>query len=168
MADDIAAKVTAPAPAKAPTAVINQPAPVNGELTPEERKARLDEIRRRMTMSTLHVEPPKGWEARWARHVDTQDIARLEYKGYQIVKDDPKTPRYKTAVRCREDGTYIVGDVILMEVPSEVFEFLKENEREKADLLVRGATEDFISRTLGEGVPTFERDARGREIRRHR
>ncbi len=143
------------------------PSPLNGELTPEERKSRLEEVRRRMSMSTLTVSPPAGWVIRWARHVDAADIARLEYKGYQIVHDDPRNPRYKTAVRIREDGTYMIGDVILMEIPQEVWEFLREQETEKATQMVQAAESDFIERAHKEGVPTFERDAKGRVVKEH-
>lgn len=142
--------------------------PLNGELTAEERKERLATIRRRMTLSTLSVEPPPGWVCRWARHTDSQDIARLEYKGYQIVKDNPKQPRYKTAITCREDGTYTVGDVILVEIPKEIWEFLREEENERANMMVQSAQNDFLSEAAKANVPTFERDAKGRIVKEHR
>src|SRR5436190_1787190 len=128
-----------------PTEAVKSAPPLSGEMTPEERKARLDEIRRRMQLSTLSVTPPSGWVCRWARSTDSQDIARLEYKGYQIVKDDPKSPRYKTAIRCRDDGTYSVGDVILVEIPQEIWEFLREDEKERADLMVQSAEAVFLT-----------------------
>jgi hypothetical protein len=162
--------VTAPAPAadvkaKAPAAaeITNAPA-LSGDMTPEQRKDVLAEVRRRMKSSALTVVAPPGWKYRWARHTDSQDIARLEFKGYRVVHENPKSPRYKTAVRLRDDGTYIVGDVILMEVPEEVWQFLREDEKERADKMVEGATEDFVNQTLSQEVPVFERDENGRVL----
>lgn len=148
-------------------AVVPTSAPRMKDLSPEERRARYEEIRRRMRQSRIQVTGDNSKIYYWARKDDTHELSRLEWMGYEVVHDDPKNPRV-TATGLREDGTYVLGDVILMHIDKEIYEFLESENARRARELVEGAKSDFVTDAQKEGVPTFERDEDPRKIVLHK
>ncbi len=134
--------------------VISQPGPAK-PLTYEERKHLLANIRNSMGRSRLVVKGPSDMRPYWARLNDMEEMSRLESLGFRVVVDDHKKPRYK-ASGLRQDGTYILGDVILMEVPIEVYNILEEENLKTARDLVASAKDSFKNEAERRGVPVFE------------
>jgi len=101
------------------------------------------------------VTPPAGKAGYWARKDDVNEMGRLDYIGFTIVRDDPKNPAWR-ANGLKEDGTYIVGDVILMEIDAEVYDFLLNENVERGRQMVEGASAEFKAQAERQGVPTFD------------
>src|SRR3979490_1272169 len=121
--------------------IANAPASTEG-LTPEQRRQRFAELRARMGRSMTEVTAPAGKTGYWARKDDMNELGRLEYLGFVIVRDKPKQPAWK-GNGAREDGTYIVGDVILMEIDSEIYDFLLNENVERGAQMIEGASTGF-------------------------
>jgi len=132
-------------------------APQTKPLTVEERKQRLIDLRKRMGRSQIEVTPPAGKTGLWAPKDDTREMARLQWVGYSIVHDDPKSPAWK-ASGATADGTYVIGDTILMEIDTEVYDLLQEEYRQMNLDQRTNAKAAFISDASREGVPAFEID----------
>jgi hypothetical protein len=142
------------APPKVPITPASAP-PAKTALTLEERRQRYVDLRARMGRSMTEVTPPAGKAGYWARKDDANEMGRLEYIGFIIVHDDPKQPIWK-ANGAKEDGTYIIGDVILMEIDAETYEFLLNENVERGRQMIEGASESFKSEAARQGVPTFD------------
>ena len=149
-------------PPKAPVTVVSAPPATEG-LTAEQRRQRFAELRARMGRSMTEVTPPAGKAAYWARKDDANEMGRLEYLGFRIVHDDPKKPTWK-ANGARDDGTYIVGDVILLEIDAELYEFLLDENVQRGRQMIEGASASFKQEAARQGVPTFDvtKPAKGR------
>lgn len=126
-------------------------------LSNEEKQQRFAELRARMSESRLKVIAPPGRTAYWARKEDEQELSRLDYMGFRIVHDDPKAPKFK-ASGLREDGTYCLGDVILMDIDTETYEFYLEEDHRQSEALVSSVKQSFIDDAEKQGVPTFKVD----------
>jgi hypothetical protein len=125
---------------------------------PEARRAWYRSMRERMSKSHFAVEKiPAGYTPYWARKDDEVELARLDVLGFKVVRDDPKHPRYR-ANGLRADGTYIMGDVILMEVPTELYAFYEQENLDRARMMVEGVPQQFISEAEKAGAPAFEID----------
>lgn len=148
-------------PQKALT-VVNQPGP-SKPLSSEERKQLLTRLRRNLGRSRLEVQGPSDMWPYWARINDNSEMSRLESFGFRVVVDNPKSPRYQ-ASGFRDDGTYILGDVILMEAPIEAVKFLEEQNLETARNLVASAKQGFKEEAEKAGVPTFEVNPKVKEV----
>jgi len=138
-----------------------QSAPLaKGVLTDEERKKRFQELRQRQGRSMLHTEGPPGKTGYWARKNDSAELSRLEYVGFSIVKDDPKHPSWK-ATGLQEDGTYVVGDVILMEIDSVLYQMLLDDDAKRCRDMIPSASSNFQVEAAKQDVPTFETSGKG-------
>src|SRR5258707_4803027 len=105
-------------------------APQAKPLTAEERKQRLIDLRKRMGKSQIEVTPPAGKTGLWAPMEDSRELSRLQWIGYSIVHDDPSNPKWK-ASGGKADGTYVIGDVILMEIDTEIYDLLQQEYSEQ-------------------------------------
>lgn len=163
MATDI---TTAPPKSdKIPPAVeVTSAPPAAKGLTPEERRQRYAELRARMGRSMTETTPPAGKAGYWARKDDVNEMGRLEYIGFTIVRDNPKAPVWK-ANGLKEDGTYIVGDVILMEIDADLYEFLLQENVERGRQMIEGAGESFKQEAERQGVPSFDVAGKGRIVK---
>lgn len=148
-----------------PTPVVptSQPRKSLKEMTEEERKVAFAELRSRLSRSRIEVvgDPDNPKVYYWARKNDTEELTRLEWMGYTVVHDNPQAPKLK-ASGLQADGTYVIGDVILMEIDPEIKEFLDAENARRAHELVEGAKSDFVEGAQkmaeqGYRVPTFER-----------
>jgi len=119
------------------------------------RARKYEALRQKMSRSRLSVKPPPGKTGYWARKDDEGELSRLDYLGFKIVHDDPKSPKWQ-ANGFKQDGTYQIGDVVLLECDSDVYEFLLDENQRQADQLVSGAKESFLGEAEKYGVPTFE------------
>jgi hypothetical protein len=148
-----------------PSSVTVSSSPQVGDLTPEGRKKRYNELRARLGKSRLEVKGKPGIHYFWADKGDGNELSRLDVMGYKITRE----PNAKEVLAgnaspeiqangLREDGTYTLGDVILTECPEEVYEFLQLDVTERHEALVGGAAEEFISEAAKKGVPTFPVD----------
>src|SRR5271166_6288870 len=137
-------------------------APPLGELTPAQKKQRYKQLRERMGKSKLEVKGDPKLHYFWAHRTDDAQIIEFESKEYQIVKEPNakdvlagKTQPKIIASGLREDGTYIVGDVILMSCPLDVYEFLMLDQDEQMSQQQRAAKDDFKFEAEKVGAPTF-------------
>lgn len=132
-------------------------------LSTEERKQRFAELRERLKVSRLSTQSLDGSKTGyWARKNDEGELGRLDYLGFSIVHDDAKKPRWK-ASGLRLDGTYQVADLILLEIDTEMYQFLLDENQERSKAQIIGATESFkheaamTKERTGYDVPTFDR-----------
>lgn len=135
-------------------------------MTPEEREARYEELRRRSQISQIFAECRNpNIAVRWVRKDDPNDIALHEWMGFRIAKDNPRVAkekrRFNTAIPPKEDGTYVLGDVILMEIPKDDYDFFVNEGIQRSRELVDGGKKAFVSEANKLGVPTFQRDQVG-------
>ena len=139
-----------------------------GQLTPEQKAQRYAELRIRIGESKLKVEGLPGKHYFWAHMGDGAEMVRLEGLQYNIVREpkaaDVLAGKAKPIVRAnglRQDGTYVIGDVILTVCDQEVYEFLMLRDVQQGEEAVRSAKETFILEAESKGVPTFETTGRG-------
>lgn len=116
-------------------------------------------LRNRMRTSPLAVKrKAAGFVPYWARRNDPVETSRLDLLGFRVVREtDLKNPRYQ-ANGLKEDGTYQLGDVILMECPEEEYEFYKQENLEQARQMSEGVGQAFMSEAAKQNVPAFEVD----------
>ena len=145
-----------PTPSKETPGIRIQSAPPAKPSSDEDRRKRYAELKARMGHSRLAVEGRPGKHYLWARKDDGEELARLDYLGYIIVRVDPKNPDVKAA-GMKDDGTFIVGDVILTECDQETYEFIELDNDERSNALILSAKSTFLSKAEEAGVPTFER-----------
>lgn len=133
------------------------------EMTDQERRQLYAKRRReRAGKSKLDVKGKPGVHYFWAAKDDDAEMIRLKGDEYSIVKEkDPQKPEI-TAAGLREDGTYQIGDVILMQCPEEKYQEHLLDVEMRAEELISGAIEDFRSEQEQRGVPVFETSGRGR------
>src|ERR1700746_979820 len=130
-------------------------APTAAPLTLEEKKKRFAELRKQMGRSQIEVTPPAGKTGYWAHLTDTRELGRLQWVGYRIVHDDPKNPAWK-ANGLKEDGTYVVNDVILMEIDTWLYEMLQQEYIEINEAQRVNAPRVFEDEAKSQGAPVFE------------
>jgi len=133
--------------------------PVSAEqstpLTLAEKKIRFAELRKSMGKSQIEVTPPAGKTGLWARKGDTRELSRLEWLGYHIVHDDPKKQAWR-ASGLQQDGTYVVGDVILLEIDTWIYEMIQEDYQERSEAQRTNAKASFKEDAERQGAPVFE------------
>jgi hypothetical protein len=140
-------------------------APTGRPKDPVERAAWYARMRERMGKSRFEVAKiPAGYTPYWARKDDNEEMSRLDVLGFKVVRDDPKNPRYK-ANGLKEDGTYVMGDVILMEISTDEYDFYKEVNTQKAENLVSGVPAAFIAEAARNAVPAFAVDENHRKVK---
>jgi hypothetical protein len=147
---------------------VQSSATVGAELTQAARRKRYEELRARIGRSRLEVKNgKKGKHYFWAAREDQAESIRLEGLGYEIVKE-PNAKKVLAgeakplieAQGLKEDGTYVVGDVILMMCDDEVYEFIQMDVSERHEALIEGAVADFTTEAAKSGVPTFQTEGR--------
>jgi hypothetical protein len=101
----------------------------------------------------------------WAHRSDSQELDRLDLIGYNIVREpnaeNVLAGKAKPAVSAgglRNDGTYVLGDVILMECDQDIYEFLMMENEERANNMLNAARDNFLIEAEKAGAPTFEVD----------
>jgi hypothetical protein len=140
-------------------------AQTSAALTEEQRRERYKELRSRIGRPRLEVvgDPTKHYF--WGPRGDSNELDRLDLIGYRIVREPnvknvlegKAQPRVKAA-GLREDGTYVLGDVILLECDMEVYEFLILENEQKSSLNQQAAKDNFVFESEKQGVPVFEVD----------
>lgn len=131
------------------------------ELTLEERKDLYDKLRARMAVSKLKAEGPVNRTGYWARKDDATEMARLELLGFSIVRELTDKPKRWKAQGTRADGTYVMGDVILMEIPTIEYEFYLQQNTERAKAMPEAAKQKFVESAEKQGAPTFKLQRKG-------
>lgn len=130
-------------------------APIKAPLTSEEKKQRFQALRARMGRSQIEVTPPAGKTGYWAPVNDTRELGRLQWLGFTVVHDDPKHPVWK-ANGMKEDGTYVIGDVILVEISTEDYEAIQQTYVDQHEAMMINTKASFKEDAAQQGVPTFE------------
>lgn len=129
-------------------------------MTDQQRRELYAKYAKTAMKSKLEVRGKPGIHYLWANKTDDAEMVRLDIDGYSIVKEkDPKTPEIKAA-GLRQDGTYQIGDVILMWCTEETYLLHMLEVEEKSRLLQEGAQEDFKVEQEKRGVPVFETSGR--------
>jgi hypothetical protein len=124
-------------------------------LTLDEKRKRFAELRLKMGRSQIEVTPPAGKTGYWARVGDTRELGRLEWLGFHVVHDDPKKPAW-VANGAKADGTYQVGDVILLEIDTWIYDMLQEEYQNMAESQRKNAKAVFKQDAEQAGAPVFE------------
>jgi hypothetical protein len=127
------------------------------------KKARYQLLRSKMGQSRLTVIGLPGLHYCWASKDDLNELARLDSLGYEIVREPEaeavlagkKQPKIQ-ANGLKADGTYTVGDVILVQCSEEVYEFIQMANSERYEEMALGAQRDFRLEAEKLAVPTFE------------
>jgi hypothetical protein len=127
------------------------------------RRLRYEELRKKLGRSKLQVEGKPELHYFWADNVrDQGEVIRLTSIGYFIVREPKvvevmagKAKAEIVANGLKEDGTYVIGDVILMACPLEVYEFLELDVVQRHEDLARSAVETFEQEAQQQGTPTF-------------
>lgn len=95
----------------------------------EEEKLRLIALsEQNINASILKVDGPQGFRPYWANRVldgAVGSVGYFEIKGFVIARDNPKKPeseRFWKARGFQPNGTYVIGDLILMFCPNEVWD----------------------------------------------
>ena len=139
------------------TTTVPESAPPSRPRTTEERKALYRALRSKMSGSRFTAVVTPGFTPYWARKNDAEELARLDALSFRIVREsDPKQPKLK-ANGLQQDGTYVLGDVILMEVDTDIYDFYKQDNLERAAQLANPKP-GFIDSAAQQGVPAFEVD----------
>lgn len=146
-----------------------KPAQPTPTLTPEERERRYEELRRRQEIPRTFAEcRDPSIEVRWVRKDDANDISLHEWLGFKIAKDNAKLPkdkrRFNTAIPPNEDGHYVCGDVILMEIPKDDYDFYLAEGVRRSTASVDGGKKVFIDEAKKREVPVFIRDKAGNVV----
>lgn len=155
------------------------PDPKVSTLSDEERRARYDQMRLRQSRSAIHVDTPNGITCRWVRKDDPRDIANHKIKGFEYVRDNPKFPPLsedetpgtpgKRQFRCmmpiQPDGTYVYGDVILMWIPTDEYDFQVNEATRLSKERIEAPKRTFRAQAEAVGVSAFERDRSGNILR---
>jgi hypothetical protein len=158
---------TGPQPAPKPGANVITPvsAVPTASLTEGQRKLRYEELRKRLGQPRLKVDGDLAKHYFWAHRADSQEMDRLDLVGYVIVREPNakevlagKAKPKIAAGGLREDGTYVLGDVILMECDLELYEFLMLENDNKANSMTQAAKDNFLIEAEKAGAPTFEVD----------
>jgi hypothetical protein len=99
----------------------------------------------------------------WADKNDDPELIRLDSLGYTIVREPNveqvlagKAKAKLQAAGLKEDGTYVRGDLILMQVPQEDYEFFLLDIEQRHEQGMKGITEEFREQARMAGAPTFE------------
>jgi len=151
-----------PVPAK----IEVESAPPVGQLTPAQRKQRFNELRQRLGKSRLEVKGKPGLHYAWIHKTDDAEIIRLEGSFDYFIVREPNAAEVLSGKKkgeieasgLREDGTYQIGDVILMACPQDNYDFMLLKNDQDMDDAKRAIKETFQSDAANEGVPTFEFD----------
>jgi hypothetical protein len=133
------------------------------------KRLRYLELRSKLGRSRLQVHGDPNMHYFWADRGDHSEIARLEGVGYSIVREPRATevlhgeakPKI-SANGLREDGSYVVGDVILTQCSMETYEFLMLATSERHEELALGAQRDFRTEAESLAVPVFDHNAKGK------
>jgi hypothetical protein len=138
-------------------------------LTDEERQRRYETLRRKSSLSAIHAEHRNpGLKVRWVRD-DKFDVAFHKHMGFEFCKDNPKTPEAQrqidTVVAISDDGMYRTGDVILMQINRDDYEFYQRENVRRSREMVDAGKKTFRSEAQKMDVPTFERDKAGNIVR---
>jgi hypothetical protein len=139
-------------------------------LSAEERQSRYDELRRRAATSRIFAEArDKSLAVRWVRQHDATDISYHQWLGFSFAKEpDPKASRdkrlYNTAIEPDPDGCYRLGDVILMVINKDDYDFYCNENVELSRKMVDNGKKSFRDDARKLDVPTFERDQHGRIV----
>lgn len=133
------------------------------QLDEKAKRKRYELLRSKMGRSRLAVIGKPGIHYFWADHSDTSEMAMHESWGYTLVREPDAEEVMKgkkkgevSANGLKADGTYIVGDVILMQCDMEVYEFLMMANAERHEELASGAQRDFRTEAEKLAVPVFD------------
>lgn len=140
-------------------------AQTSAALTEEQRRERYKELRSRIGRPRLEVTGDPKTHYFWGPRGDSNELDRLDLIGYKVVREPnvkevlagKAEPKVKAA-GLREDGTYVLGDVILLECDMEVYEFLMLESEQRSNNNQIAARENFVFESEKQGVPTFEVD----------
>jgi hypothetical protein len=135
-------------------------------MSKEERVKRYAELRGRMGRSKIAVTAPEGIHPFWASKDNEYEMARLDWLGFKIVREDMtgSKPKRFDAAGLRSDGTYVLGDVILMEIDSETYALQKEIELDQFQEMQDGIPREFASKASEAKAPVFEVNDKGERV----
>lgn len=137
------------------------------DMTADEKVRRYRELRNRVRQASDQTVVKGKDETHyfWANKTDDPELIRLQSLGYTIVKEpDPQgvlsgksKPRI-LAAGLQPDGTYVRGDVILMEIPQEEYDFFLLEIEQRHEENRGSIVEEFRTEAEQAGAPTFTVD----------
>jgi len=154
-----------------------EPKPVEGYeefkpplLTPEQRAARYEELRRRSAKSRIFARSKNpAIEVRWIRKDDPTDIAFHKWLGFRVAMEPYPKARiedrlFETSVPPNLDGTYTCGDVILYQSAKDDYDFHLNQNRAMANSMISDGQKAFRDEAEKLEIATFMRDKTGRHV----
>lgn len=136
------------------------------KLSPEERRERYAQLRGKMGRSRIAVESPEGITAIWASKNDEDERSRMDWMGFKLVREDMKAgaKRRFQASGLKEDGTYVIGDVILMEIDTESYELMKQIEVDDFEQMRSNIPQEFITKANEAKALAFEVNEKNEKV----
>lgn len=143
-------------------------AAVSETASQEQIDKRYEEYRRRTGRSRFEVSGKEGIHYLWAPRDDSSEMTRLEMEGFELTRE-PKAeevlsgkarPQIK-AGGLRQDGTYVIGDVILVQCSEENYQFHLRDVTERMEAAKKAAKDNFLIEAEKAGAPTFTFDRPG-------
>lgn len=137
------------------------------DLTPAEKQARYRELRKRVRQSSDQSAVKGKAEVHyfWANKTDDPELIRLQSLGYTFVREAApaevlagKGQAAVEAAGLQPDGTYVRGDLILMQIPQEEYEFFLLDTEQRHEEHMGSIQEEFITEAEKVGAPTFTVD----------
>lgn len=150
------------------TSTERQPETKEEKIAREKKEARFAELRSRVEKSAIFAEcKDRSIATRWVRKDDPTDIANHERMGFKIVREpNPKAPlserRFDTTIPCNAEGIYVYGDVILMEIPRDDYDFYVNEGVELSKRRLESGKARFLATTKRQGMRSVHVDDAGR------
>lgn len=134
------------------------------KLSVEEKKERYRKLSQRARFADQSlVKGETHMHYFWANKFDDPELIRLEGLGYTIVKEPNvkevlagKAKAKIQAAGLKEDGTYVRGDLILMQIPQEDYEFFLLDIEQRHEEGMASVKTEFMDAAAQAGAPTFE------------
>jgi hypothetical protein len=146
-----------------PTMPIVESAKPAAPLSQEEKRSRYEKYRKAAASSRFEVKGEAGVHYFWAPKDDSSEMTRLDIIGYSIVREPNvaevlagKAKPKIIASGLRQDGSYVIGDVVLAQCPEEIYEFALMDIEERHEAMKRAAKENFMTEAEKAGVPVFQ------------
>lgn len=137
------------------------------DMTSEEKVKRYRELRGKLRQasdqSSVQGEPNVHYF--WANKFNEPELLRLQGLGYTIIQE-PKAaevlaskakPKIQAA-GLKPDGTYTRGDVILMQIPQEEYDFFLLDIEQRHEEHMNNIVSEFQDEAEKVGAPTFTVD----------
>ena len=122
----------------------------------EARRAKLkdlyERVRARVGKTRLDLEGKNPARAYYFGNIRPEEMATYNALGFVVNKD----PSVKGVLPRQADGSLVIGDLILLDMPAEEYAAIQELNRLKTEDNLDAAIERLLEQAEREGFPIFE------------